>query len=94
MAKKAAPAATASKAAKASSASTMLDNSPAPAETPAETVKRRIPDVPSVGAEQAIAKPAVSWQNIADRAYFLYREGAPGSQDDHWRQAEQDLRGR
>ena len=54
----------------------------------------------SVGAEQTngksnAAKPTeISHAMIAEAAYFLSQQGAQGSPDDHWRQAESQLRSR
>ena len=36
---------------------------------------------------------AVTADQIAKRAYEIYRSGAPGTQTDHWLQAERELKG-
>ncbi len=77
--------------------------SDAPASAAAQTaVKKEVPASPAVGAEKSKSTPKsssrstpheVTWAAIADRAFFLYKNGSPGSAEDHWRQAEHELRG-
>lgn len=67
--------------------------SPAPGAAAVPTVEVAIPAVPATGADAAVRSRAVTHDMIAHRAYELYQQGAPGSADDHWRQAERELRG-
>ena len=67
---------------------------PKPAAVKPATVKPSIrPSAVKPGLSQAsrVALP-VSWEQVQLRAYFIYCSGQPGSQDDHWFQAERELR--
>lgn len=49
----------------------------------------------SVTTSRPVAQTArknITWQDIQLRAYYIFRNGAPGCQDDHWFQAERELR--
>lgn len=73
---------------------------PSPAPAARGPVSVEIPAQPGLSADQAPAgasdgKPAreITHQMIAERAYELFNRGVPGSPDDHWLQAERELRG-
>lgn len=68
----------------------------ADADMAVQTVQVAIPDNAGIGAEKAdgSARREISHQQIAERAYELYNSGAPGAPDDHWLQAETELRSR
>lgn len=66
----------------------------APESAAVPTVEVALPAVPATGADAAAPARAVTHDMIAQRAYELYQQGAPGSPDDHWWQAERELRGR
>jgi hypothetical protein len=65
----------------------------APAADAVQPVQVAIPASPGVSAERTAPKPEITHQRIAERAYELYTQGAPGSPTDHWLQAEHELRG-
>lgn len=44
-------------------------------------------------AHDGAAKQPVTDAAVAERAYYIFTSGAPGSQMDHWLQAERELRG-
>ncbi|HLL90908.1 MAG TPA: DUF2934 domain-containing protein [Tepidisphaeraceae bacterium] len=71
-------------------ASTAVRNSPVP------KVAKAVASTAPVAAAAAVATPAakvVTHDDIAARAYELFRQGVPGSEADHWHQAERELRG-
>lgn len=76
-------AAKAPKAAPAIVASTPVRNSPIP----------KVASAAPVAAKADVRQPrAFGHEDIAVRAYYIFQNGQGGSQDDHWYQAESELR--
>lgn len=48
--------------------------------------------IPAAAAAVAVTGMP-TYEQIAKRAYEIYATGAPGSETDHWHQAERELRG-
>ena len=71
----------------------------AAAATPPRAAVARIAAAPKAKAAKATSAAAIAdvtgtptFEQIAKRAYELYITGAPGSEADHWHQAERELR--
>jgi hypothetical protein len=62
------------------------DVDPAPATKPA--AKKKAAATPRRRTSAGVARKP---EDVAVRAYLLWEQGAPGSADDHWLQAEQEL---
>lgn len=80
----------------ASAATPAMPRTPAPV----KVIEKSLAAEPPVGADQVPARPLTSprpvptYQEIAERAYFLYISGAPGGALDHWLAAERELSSR
>lgn len=75
----------------------VLDTPPSTPATTPQVIKKSIPAVAAVGADQAApapSRPAPTHQQIAERAYALFQAGMPGGPTDHWLAAERELLGK
>lgn len=82
--------------AKASTPKTRSQTASAPREATVKTTPARNTNVPpkAKAGAKASAVIEITREMIAERAYHLWRTGAPGGELDHWCAAERELNGK